>query len=44
MRYGTDLAARVAAWSQATAMAQQLADEFAEWLERGAPVDQVEAL
>lgn len=44
VRYGPDLAARVVAWSQATAMAQQLADEFAEWLARGTPIDQVEPL
>ena len=33
-RYGNDLAARVAAWTGATRAAQQLADEFAQWLER----------
>jgi hypothetical protein len=33
-RYGTDLQARVKAWSGATAAARQLADEFAAWLER----------
>lgn len=32
--YGADLSARVRAWSQATAAAQQLADEFAAWVER----------
>ena len=33
-RYGDDLASRVAAWTGATSAAQQLADEFAQWLER----------
>lgn len=33
-RYGSDLPARVKAWTAATAAAQQLADEFAQWLER----------
>jgi hypothetical protein len=30
--YGNNLAARVAAWSAATAAAEQLAEEFHEWL------------
>ena len=34
VRYGNDLASRVAAWTGATSAAQQLADEFAAWLER----------
>ena len=33
-RYGNDLASRVTAWTGATRAAQQLADEFAAWLER----------
>lgn len=33
-RYGMDLAGRVKAWSAAASAAQQLADEFAAWLER----------
>ena len=33
-RYGNDLAARVKAWSGATAASEQLADEFAGWLRR----------
>ena len=33
-RYGQNLAARVQAWSAATAAAVRLADEFAQWLER----------
>jgi hypothetical protein len=33
IHYGADLKARVKAWSQAVAAAQQLADEFALWLE-----------
>ena len=32
--YGQDLQARVRAWRAATQAAQQLADEFAQWLER----------
>jgi hypothetical protein len=32
-RYGNDLASRVKAWTTATSAAQQLADEFAAWLE-----------
>jgi hypothetical protein len=36
-RYGQDLAARVNAWSRATAASQQLALEFAQWLERPDP-------
>lgn len=42
-RYGSDLAARVAAWSTATAAARQLADEFADWLRRPDPT-RLEAL
>ncbi len=33
-RYGNDLASRVKAWTGAASAAQQMADEFAEWLER----------
>jgi hypothetical protein len=33
-RYGSDLKARVTAWSTAASAAGQLADEFAEWLEK----------
>ena len=32
--FGPDLAGRVKAWSTSTAAARQLADEFAEWLQR----------
>lgn len=32
--HGTNLAARVAQWQRATGAAQQLADEFAEWLDK----------
>ena len=32
--HGTNLAARVAQWQGATSAAQQLADEFAAWLEK----------
>ena len=35
--YGQDLQARVQAWSAATRAAQQLADEWAQWLERPDP-------
>lgn len=34
VRYGTDLAARVKAWSAAVAASAQLADEFAQWAAR----------
>ena len=33
-RYGNDLAARVKAWNAAAGAAQQLAEEFGEWVER----------
>ena len=33
--YGQDLEARMKVWNAATSAAQQLADEFAEWLGRG---------
>ena len=33
-RYGTDLPARMKAWTAAASAAEQLADEFAQWLER----------
>jgi hypothetical protein len=42
-RYGNDLAGRVKAWSAATAASLQLADEFAQWLERP-DMDRVDAL
>ena len=32
--YGADLASRVKAWTAATSASQQLADEFAAWLQR----------
>jgi hypothetical protein len=35
--YGQDLAGRVKAWKAATSASQQLADEFAQWLERPDP-------
>ena len=41
--YGGDTDARIAAWSQAVRMAQQLADEWAEWLRRP-DLQQVQAL
>ena len=41
--HGTNLAARVAQWSGATSAAQQLADEFAAWLEKP-DIQQVKAL
>ena len=41
--YGNDHAGRAAAWTRAVQASQQLADEFAEWLQ--APdMDRVEAL
>ena len=42
-RYGTDLGARMKAWKAATAASVQLAEEFAEWVERPDP-GRVEAL
>jgi hypothetical protein len=33
-RYGTDLKARMAAWTSAATASAQLADEFAQWLEK----------
>lgn len=42
-RYGTDLAARMTAWSTAVAASAQLADEFAEWL-ANPRMDRVEML
>ena len=43
VRYGTDLRARVKAWSAAVAASAQLADEFAQWVAQ-ADVSRVEAL
>jgi hypothetical protein len=42
-RYGQDLAARMQVWQAATAASQQLADEFAQWLERP-DLSRIEAL
>ena len=42
-RYGPNLAARMQAWNTAVSASQQLADEFAQWLERPDP-GRVEAL
>ncbi|HUR88214.1 MAG TPA: phospholipase [Ramlibacter sp.] len=42
-RYGTDLKARVTAWSTAASAAAQLADEFQQWLEKP-DLSRVEAL
>jgi len=42
-RYGSDLQARVKAWSTATSAARQLADEFAAWVDKPDP-SRVEAL
>ena len=33
-RYGMDLPARVEAWTTAASAARQLADEFAQWLDK----------
>jgi hypothetical protein len=43
-RYGMDLAARVDVWTRAARAAQQMADEFANWLTQGTPVDAVQPL
>ncbi|MBI5278060.1 MAG: phospholipase [Burkholderiales bacterium] len=40
-RYGTDLKARMAAWNGAVSASRELADEFAQWLERP---DRIETL
>ena len=42
-RYGTDLAARMKVWKAAASASAQLAEEFAQWLERPDP-GRVEAL
>lgn len=42
-RYGTDLQARVKAWTTAASASRQLADEFAQWLEQP-DASRVEAL
>lgn len=42
-RYGNDLQARIRDWTAATSASRQLADEFAQWLERP-DVGRVEAL
>ena len=42
-RHGQNLAARMKVWNAAVAAAQQLADEFAEWLERP-DLSRIEAL
>ncbi|AVS73998.1 patatin-like phospholipase family protein [Paracidovorax cattleyae] len=44
LRYGTDTAARARAWGAAVAASRQLANEFAQWLDRGCPADAVEPL
>lgn len=36
-RYGTDLASRMKAWNAAASASRQLADEFAQWVERPDP-------
>jgi hypothetical protein len=38
------VAARAAAWCRAVAESRRLADEWDDWLHRGAPVDVVEPL
>jgi hypothetical protein len=40
-RHVDDDAARMALWQRGLAESQRLADEFAEWLARGAPADRV---
>ena len=39
--YGHDAAARARDWSRAVQESQRLADEFAQWLQRGSPVREV---
>ena len=43
-RYGMHLAERVRVWNAAASAAQQLADEFAQWLAQGAPADAVQPI
>jgi len=43
-RYGMDLAARVKVWNAAVSAAQQLADEWAQWLDHGAPIAAIQPL
>jgi hypothetical protein len=44
LRYGNDSLARIKAWGTAAQEARRLADELAEWLHRGSPVADVQAL
>lgn len=44
LRYGNDAAGRVKAWGIAVQEARRLADELAEWLHRGSPGADVQAL
>ncbi len=39
MRYERELAGRVQVWRAATSAAQQMADEFAQWLDKPASLD-----
>lgn len=44
LRYANDLPSRIKAWSAAALAAQQLADEFAQWLDQGCNPKEVRAL
>jgi hypothetical protein len=39
MTYDRDLAGRVKVWNAAASAAQQMADEFAQWVEKGRALD-----
>ncbi|MCM5681223.1 patatin-like phospholipase family protein [Schlegelella sp. S2-27] len=43
-RYGADVEARMRDWSRAVADSERLADEWAQWLARGTPVEAVQPL
>jgi len=44
LRYGNDLQGRIRAWSTAAEASRQLADEFAQWLDKGCSMCDVLAL
>jgi hypothetical protein len=43
-RYGTDADARMRDWTRAVAESERLADEWAQWLARGMPAEDVRPL
>jgi hypothetical protein len=44
LRYGNDARSRIRDWGTAAREARRLADEFADWLQRGSPVQEVQPL